>query len=189
MAEQNGGRPEPPSYHSLPSIHREAAIHRTALGVITPDSMPDSPPGEVIETAFADYDSERPAKGIGDPNRGAMYCHTEWLSRDRAVAAVDHYPEMGKYAFYPPDVAAAIDALPGTVRVVLGRERVPVVYVWTDRPPLVSGLKDAGYNGVIVEVVENFPQASGGKGKSALAFDGRAGEDNDWYLVRVSWQR
>jgi len=178
---------EPPAYEPLPRVHREAAIQRTALGIITPESMADSPVEEAIDTAFADYDPEQPRGDSDGPKRGAMYFHTGWLSRERAATAVEQYPEMGKYAFYPPDVAEAIGALPETVQVVLGRERIPIVYIWTDRPPLVGVFKDAGYSGVIVEVVDEWPQVS--DGECALAYNGRPGPDNDWYLVRAAWLR
>ena len=64
------------------------------------------------------------------PSRSLQF-HTEWIDAETAKECIR---EIGGYNRFDPEyVAAAIDELPDSAQIVVGRESSPVIYVWTER--------------------------------------------------------
>lgn len=189
MAQTNAeaeDRPEPMEYTLPTAMQRITITDSTDKNILTPADTEGMSPQEAIEEAFADYLSGyRTVPSNPDPAPGVKFFHTGWMSSVTAAGAVEHYPELSKYGFYPPNVSTELCSLPSDALVALGREQYrPVIYVFTDRPPMAATLKDAGQNEVITEVVEQFPDDNG---KSVLRYDGRPG--GEWRIVRAIWHR
>lgn len=177
-------RPKPMGYTSLSVF--SCGTSTADEKILTPADVDGMSFQDAIEKAFADYLSGyRTDPSNPDPAPGAKFFHSEWMSVEEAAEAVEHYPEMGKYGFYPPSVAIEVRSLPSDALVALGREQHrPVLYVFTNRPPMAATLKGAGQCEVMVEVADQYPDESG---ESALEYDGRPG--GEWHTVRVGWYR
>lgn len=193
MAQQktdDESRPEPPEYTSITGRRADQArrIHE-GNGIITPDEAAEMGLVPAIEKAYADYDPSNTMTSIRGrnpkPADGAMYFHSEWVEVEEAAEAVEYYPELSKNGFYPPEVADTLRLLPDNVLVSLGREGLPTMYVFTNRPPMVGLLREAAGNAMGMNVVENFPNDPDTEPNSALKYDGSPG--GEWHLVRVQW--
>jgi hypothetical protein len=130
-----------------------------------------------IRRVFADYhhptDEHTPAR--------SEY-HSGLLDRNDAADLLEAVPEVDHADFHPRRVAEVVRDLPENVRVSVGREETPVVYVWTDRAPLVGGLlRDAAYWHLSLGVVSEMPAES-------LGDEPCARPHGEWCIVRACWE-
>jgi len=181
--------PEPPAYDYQKNTQNDA---RTvgALGPVHPE---DGSPWarvdrkEVVKRVFSDEFNPKAFADADNPEEfpRAVEYHSEWLTRDAAAELVESFPEVPASDFWPRRVANAIRALPESVRISVGREKVPVVYIWTGRPALTAILRDAATWNLQLGVVKSFPAASAGE--EPCRFGGQPG--GKWQVVRAGWAR
>jgi hypothetical protein len=83
--------------------------------------------------AYGEYDpNARPGnrrKSIDGKSRRSLKFHSTWMDVETATECVHKVGEYNR--FEPEHVAVALEAMPSDVRVVVGRESSPVMYVWT----------------------------------------------------------
>lgn len=91
-----------------------------------------------IEEAYGGAPDTPRSGAVKGRSRRSLKFHTDWLDRD---AAVDHVTAVPPYNRFDPDaVSDALDRVPESTRVVLGRESSPVLYLWTDSARTVMDL-------------------------------------------------
>lgn len=87
--------------------------------------------------AFGEYDADDDEYHItrdGQPRRSLLF-HTTWMGVETAKRCVRH---IGTYNRFSAEACIdLLDDLPRPVAVVVGRERSPVLYVWTGQPNTV----------------------------------------------------
>ena len=137
---------DPPRYE-LPHDH-DSAAHKNArmsgyYGIMYADEYVWSNRQCTAEAYGEFYADARPGKRHrtikGQPRRSLKF-HSTWR---KVAEATPCLRESGSYNRFDGDVtAAALDDLPEPVRVVVGRESSPVMYVWTVDAPAAFDVFD-----------------------------------------------